>query len=176
MSPSYNMACASSAKLLCRRDRSGRRLHDRASHLACRRLRQDRRDVRRREDRASGPCRTASRCARAGLNLYVRRAASLLRATQSLSDAARSRVVVDPARATYHTHRSRRQPLARDLPLQEFSDIKAQVLVTGNLAPCTVCRKPTAFHGNSSCCGMCRAVPDKQTLASDFFGSLYRKS
>lgn len=66
--------------------------------------------------------------------------------------------------------------LTHDLPLLEFIDIKAQALVTGNLVPCAVCRKPTAFHGNGTRCEVCRTVPDKQTLASDFFGSLYRKS
>ena len=48
-------------------------------------------------------------------------------------------------------------------------------LVTGNLAPCAACQKQTAFHGDGIRCEVCRAVPDKQTLASDFFGSLYRK-
>ncbi len=72
-----------------------------------------------------------------------------------------------PTKAVSFTH---------DLPLLEFIDIKAQALVAGNLAPCAVCRKPTAFHGDDSRCEVCRAVPDKETLASDFFGSLYRKS
>jgi len=49
-------------------------------------------------------------------------------------------------------------------------------LVAGDLGPCAVCQKPTAFHGSGSRCEVCRAVPDKQTFASDFFGSLYRKS
>lgn len=66
--------------------------------------------------------------------------------------------------------------LTHDLPLSEFIDIKAQALVAGNLAPCAVCQKPTASHRNGSRCEVCRSVPDKQTLASDFFASLYRKS
>jgi formate hydrogenlyase subunit 6/NADH:ubiquinone oxidoreductase subunit I len=66
--------------------------------------------------------------------------------------------------------------LTHDLPLLEFIDIKAQALVEGNLAPCAVCRKPTTFHGNGSRCEVCRAVPDKQTLASDLFASLQRSA
>ena len=64
--------------------------------------------------------------------------------------------------------------LTHDLPLQEFVDIKAQALVTGSLVPCTVCQTPTAFHGNGTRCEVCRAVPDKQSLASDLFASLSR--
>ena len=66
--------------------------------------------------------------------------------------------------------------LTHNLPLREFIDIKAQDLISGNLVPCAVCQKPTAFHGHGSRCEVCRAAPDKQTLASNFFGSLYRKS
>lgn len=66
--------------------------------------------------------------------------------------------------------------LTHDLPLREFIDIKARVLVTGNLAPCAVCGKLTASHGNGSRCEVCRAVPGKDYLAKDLFASLSRSS
>jgi ferredoxin len=66
--------------------------------------------------------------------------------------------------------------LTHDLPLAEFIDIKARALVAGDLAPCAVCQKPTASHGNGSRCEVCRAVPDQQSLASDLFASLSRSS
>lgn len=66
--------------------------------------------------------------------------------------------------------------LSHDLPLREFIDIEAQLLVAGSLVPCAVCQKPTASHGNGSRCEVCGAVPDKQTLAADLFASLRRSA
>jgi NAD-dependent dihydropyrimidine dehydrogenase PreA subunit len=66
--------------------------------------------------------------------------------------------------------------LTHDLSLPEFIGIKARSLVAGDLALCAVCQKPTASHGNGTRCEVCRAVPDKQTLASDLFASLHRSA
>jgi ferredoxin len=67
--------------------------------------------------------------------------------------------------------------LSHDLPLQAFINLEAQPLINGHLVPCTVCQKPTATQdGVAAKCEVCRTAPSKQTLASDFFASLYRKS
>jgi NAD-dependent dihydropyrimidine dehydrogenase PreA subunit len=67
--------------------------------------------------------------------------------------------------------------LTHDLPLPEFIDIEAQALVAGSLVPCVACQKPTAAQdGVVAKCEVCRAAPDKQTLASDLFASLSRST
>ena len=62
--------------------------------------------------------------------------------------------------------------LTHDTPPGCFIRISATLLVEGDLAPCAVCQKPAAAQGREPRCEVCRTVPDKQTLAADFFRSL----
>jgi ferredoxin len=65
--------------------------------------------------------------------------------------------------------------LTHDTAPCRFIRLTATLLLEGDLVPCTVCQKPTAAHGSASRCEVCRAVPDKRALTSDFFASLYRQ-
>ena len=64
--------------------------------------------------------------------------------------------------------------LTHETEPSRFIRLTATLLSEGDLAPCSVCKKPTATHAGEARCEVCRALPNQQTLTSDLFASLFR--
>ena len=66
--------------------------------------------------------------------------------------------------------------LAHDTAPSRFIRLTATLLIEGDLVPCAVCKKPTAYHDDGTRCEVCGAVLDRQSLTRDLFASLQRAS
>jgi len=64
--------------------------------------------------------------------------------------------------------------LTHDTAPNRFIRLTATLLSEGDLAPCSVCQKPTATHAGEARCEVCRALPNQQTLHRNLFASLDR--